>query len=414
MSPTRRLATLLVVAASVALVVPGCKGAKVEGEGRLDPDGRVLLTRDDKATTLVRSRSLVAGDVVEVAEGSAKITLPGGDLVELRPRSVVVLANGPEVRGGSVLVTADGRPRTVRAAGSQVDAAGTIRLDVTLALRVVVYRGRAALRSGGRTVEVPTLREASVPVIGVLPAPRALVIDRADPWDQRLLGEAVTKEPELENLATGFAANVATRNASSVAYYRGLLPALTREAAFQQAEVDRLGRSSADAAQPATAVRFRAGDVLFGAAIALKGKQGGFATRLTRATEFRALGASWSLVCLDQQIDIGDLQTMVGQAINGATLELAAPAPQGTAVVSEPLPARATTTTRPAARTTATTATTRAPRTTATTTPGLQPAAPQQQPGPAPIILPVDALLDAVVDPVAKLLNDLLGAKQQR
>lgn len=405
MSPIRRLGTIVLVAMSVAVLLPGCRRAKVEGEGRLDPDGRVLLTRDDQQATVGRPRSLVTGDAVEVTQGTATITLPGGDVLELRPRTVVVLADGPDLRRGSVLVSADGAPRTVRAAGSQVDAAGRIRIDVALALRVVAYGGRAVLRSGGQSRDVPALREASVPVIGVLRGPRAMAIDRADPWDQRFLGDSAAKELELERLASGFTDNVSAANASSVAYYRTVLPTLKGESAFRQAEVDRLGRPALDAAQQAGTARFRAGDVLLGAAIALQGRQGSFATRLARVTDFRALGASWSLVCLDEGVAIGDLQDVLDDAINAAPLELAAPASRtGSILAPEPLPARATTTTttRPAtARATGTTSTTRAPQ---------QQTPPPTQPQPRPpIILPVDPLLDALVDPVVKLLNDLLG-----
>jgi len=413
MTLARRLVVVIVVTAAVTALVPGCRGgAKVEGEGRLDPNGRVVLTRDDQPATVSSSRSLVTGDVVEVGDGTAKVTLPGGDMLELRPRSILAFNRGPELRSGNVLVTAAGARRTVRAAGSQVDALGATRIDVTLALRVVAYGGRAVVRSGGRTLEVPALREASVPVIGVLRGPRPLAIDRADPWDRRFLGDAAAKEPDLESRARGFTGQVASRNANSLFYYRSVLPGLSGEPAFRQADVDHLGRAAViDAVEPVSTERFRAGDVLLGAAIALQGRRGTFAERLAGATAFRSEGASWALVGLDQQVpSIDGLLRLVDGAVNVAPLELAAPGSWSSApAVAEPAPARPTSTTvPPRAPSTTTTRPTR-PAPVPTTT--LPPPLPQQraQQTPPPLVLPIDPLLDAVVDPIVKLLNDLLG-----
>lgn len=408
---TRRLA--LCVAAVVALAfVTGCNRNKVEGEGRLDPSGQVVLTRDDKSTTVAGSRSLESGDTVEVVEGSAKITLPGGDTLELRPRSVLAVNDGPDLRSGNLLVTTQAAPRLVRAAGSQVDASGTIRIDLTLALRVAAYGGKAVIRSGGRPLDVPALREASVPVVGVTRGPVPLTIDRNDPWDQRILGDTATKEPDLESRARGFDGLVAPADARSVAYYRNLLPGLGQEQAFRQADVDRLGGALVETAEPA-ARRFRAGDVLLGTAVAIQGKRGSFAERLAGAADFRTAGATWALVALDQQVpSVDGLLRLVDSAVNVAPLELAAPAPPGSGSgLGEPPPARPvgpTPTTRPVTR--QTTATTRTTRPTASPTPTTPP--PQQQPAqparPA-LVQPLDPLLDSTVDPVVALLNDLLN-----
>ena len=409
----RRLVAIVAVASTLVALATACSRGKVEGEGRLDPNGRVLLTRDDKVTTVAGSRSLATGDTVEVAEGTARITLPGGDVLELRPRTVLVLARGPELRRGNLLVTANGAPRTVRASGSQVDASGATRIDVTLTLRVVAYGGRAIVRSGGRTVEVPALREASVPVTGIV-RPRPLAIDGDDPWDQQLLGDVATKEPEVESRARGFSGQVAPSDAGSVAYYRSLLPGLNGEPAFQQADVDRLGRGTADAAM-AAGQRFRAGDVLLGSAIALQGRRGTFAERLAGAAAFRAEGASWSLVSLDQQVpSIDALLKLVDDAVNVAPLELAAPGPPVAAAVAaepppaapaNPSPSRPTATpTRPTTRTTPSPPTSTAPPPPqAQPQPQPQPPTWDQQPRPAPL-LPIDPL----IDPVVNLLDDLL------
>jgi len=400
---------VLLIAGVAALITTSQRDPEVEGEGRLDPHGRVVLTRDDRPTTVSTARTLVMGDTVEVGDGTAKISLPGGDVLELRTHTIVSLIQGPTLREGSLLVTAAGPPRTVRANGNVVDASGATRMDATLALRVVSYRGRAEVRSGGRTLEVPALREASVPIVGVLRGPGPLAIDGSDDWDRRLLGDAVTRGPDLESLAKGFTAQVSAGNADSVSYYRSLLPGLGGTVPFQQADVDRLGRAASDASQQTGAERFRAGDVLLGAAIALLGGRGTFADRLTGAAKFRGEGAPWGLVALDQQVPSFDaLVRLVDGAVNVAPLELALP---GAPVTTAPLPTAAPatppppTTVAPNLRPAPTTTTTAPARTTPTTLP---PARTQPQ-SPPSLLPPLDPILGAVVDPVVKLLNDLLG-----
>lgn len=400
----RRLALLATVVTVVGLMA-ACNRSNVQGEGRLDPEGRVLLTRNEKPSTVSRSRSLMTGDTIEVAEGTAKLTLPGGDVLELRNRSVMVLDRGPDLRSGTVLVTTAGPSRTLRAVGSQVDVSGAVRLDVTLALRVAVFSGYAVVKSGGRTFDVSSLREASVPVVGVLEA-RPLTINRDDAWDQRFLGDAALKEPDLESRARGFTGQVAFTDARSADYYRNLLPGLGAEPAFQQDDVERLGRP------PGTqqGERLRAGEVLLGAAIALQGRRATFADRLDRAATFRAEGASWALVALDQQVpSIDGLLRLIDEAVNVAPLELAAPnSPAPAVAVVEPPPARPTSTTAIPRRRVTTTTTARPVRPAPTTT-TLPP--PQPRPTePGTIVLPVDPVLDALTDPVVDLLNNLLGS----
>lgn len=408
MTVVRRRVALLAAVLALAGVLAACNRSKVEGEGRLDPDGRILLTRKGDLTTVSRSRSLVAGDTIEVAEGMAKVALPGGDVIELRPSAVVVLDRGIDLRRGAMLVTAEAAPRTLRAAGSQVEVSGAVRLDATLALRVAIYRGYAVVTSGGRTYDVAALREASVPVAGLFQGPRPLAIDENDAWDQRYLGDAASKGPELESRARGFTGQVASANATSPAYYRSVLPGLAAEPDFQQDRLGRLGRPAG--AQPGE--RFRAGDVLLGAAVALQGKRGSFAQRFDAAVSLRSQGASWSLIAVDQQVpSIDGLLRLIDGAVNAAPLELAAPgAPARPVAVVEPPPARPTATAPPSRRVTTTT-TRPATRSTTptTTTPTTLPPQQPQPPEPGTIVLPVDPLLDAITDPVVDLLNSLLG-----
>ncbi len=397
-------AVLLTSVLAVALL--GCsRSSRVAGEGRLDPGGRVLLTeRGGRPETVARSRDLVNGDSIEVVEGAAKVVLPGGQVLELQPRSVLLLDRGPELRSGDLLVT---RPRTagpaagtVRAAGSDVGVTGAARITVTPSLGVVTYRGTTSLRSGGRTLEVPALRAADVPLIGLLPGrPGPLVIDRADPWVTRFLGDEAENEVALENRSRGFTDQVKAIDAASPAFYRSLLPGLAGQADFQQAAVDRFGRSQPDAS-------VRAGEVLLGSATALQGRRGTFAGRLVDTAAFRAEGASWAVVAADQDVGTEALLRLVDGAVNVAPLELAAPAPK----VPEPPPPAppstrsAATPSAPVPRVTSTTSTTR-PGPPVNTRPSRPP------PTSPPPLITLDPLVEGTVDPVVALLTDLLGGR---
>ncbi|MEJ7765649.1 MAG: hypothetical protein WKF86_09150, partial [Acidimicrobiales bacterium] len=94
----RRRLSVLLVASCLAASVTGCnRDTKVGTEGRLESEGRVLLSGPGRQpVTAGRSRALEAGDTVEVVEGTAKVTLPAGAVVELQPRSVMFFSQGPE------------------------------------------------------------------------------------------------------------------------------------------------------------------------------------------------------------------------------------------------------------------------------------------------------------------------------
>jgi len=392
------------LSSGVTAVLVGCNpSTNPTGEGRLEPGSQVLIaTRGGRPVTTSRARPLQSGDSVEVFQGTAKVTLPDGQVLELQPRSVLVLDQGPELRSGDLLVTSpSGSAPTspIRAAGSEVRASGATRITFVPALRVVSYQGTSTLRSGARQINVPALRTADVSLPGLLPGrPSPLTLDRADPWVGRFLREAVDGEAGLESRSRGFTSQVGARDASSPPFYSGLLPGLAAQAALQQDLVDRFGR-----AQPDTPVR--AGEVLIGSIVALQGQRATFADRFAGAAAFRAEGASWALVAVDQQVpSIDAVLRMVDAAVNVAPLELAAPPPPP---APEPPPTRATQTARPPAprpTTTPATTSTAGPAQPRTSTP-VQ--APPTTTAPA---VRLDPLLDTTLDPIVALLADLLDS----
>jgi len=397
-APLRPRLAILVVVCGLAVALIGCnRTGKVRGEGRLEPAGRVLLTHvGHQAGTVDGSRTLEDGDVIELVEGAAKVTLPAGEVLELRPRSVMFFSRGPELRTGDLLVSSSGSSGssgTIRAAGSDVVVTGAARITVAPGLRVVTYQGAASLRSGGRVLVVPALRSAEVQLIGLLPGrPSPLVLDRADPWVGRFLGEAADTEAALESRSRGFTGQVNQVDAASAAFYRALLPGLSSQSDFQPDAVDRLVRAQPEAAG--------AGEALVGSAIAIEGRRGTFTERLAGAAAFRGEGATWAVVAVDQQVpSLKALLRLVDGAVNAAPLELAAPPPIVLpGLPSARPPAVATTTTRPSG--------TRSSATTSTTRPPARTQPPSTSPPP---LHPLDPLVDATVDPVVGLLTDLLG-----
>lgn len=399
----RRRIVALVVTAGVAAALIGCNRSRpVVGEGRLDPAGRVLLTaRGGEPVTVARNRPLQPGDTVEVFDGVAKVVLADGAVLELQPRSIVVVNQGPELRAGDILVTntAPASPaNVVRVAGSEVSVNGSTRIALSPGLRVSTYQGTASVRSGGRQLEVPGLRAADVSLPGLLPGrPSPLVLDRADPWVDRFLHDAVGGEAGLESRARGFTGQVSARDAGTPSFYRTVLPGLAAVGGGQPDVVDRFGRVQAGSP-------VRAGEVLIGSAVALQGRRGTFADRVTGAAAFRAEGATWAVVAADQQVpSIDAVLRLVDGAVNAAPIELAAPPPPpGRAV--EPAPVRPTTTTRPAPRpiptTTTSTTVSGQPRTVAPTT---------APPTTRPPLLQLEPLLDTTLDPVVALLATLLN-----
>ena len=383
-------ALALALVATLALLSGGCrKTAEVGTEGRLEPVGSVLLTkRGDEPVTVSGQRTLRPGDVIEVAEGGATVVLPSGASLELRPRAVVSFDDGPELRTGDLLVVAQRAPQAVRSAGSTVRTTGVSRLTQSLSLRVASYLGSVVLESGVQSIDVPALRQVAVPAIGVLPgAPSPLAVAADDVWDKRFLAGVLEATEPLERLSRGFTGQVVGEG-RTVGFYRDLVPALASEPAFQQVYVDQVGDP---------------GEVLLATTIALLGRRGAFADRLTGAATFRAEGAPWALVALDQDVpSFALLRRALEDAIGRAPLQLAAPV----APVVVP----------PAASGPATVRRSR-PTPTPSPTPTPTPTTPPQAPAPSPPPngtpptdpAPPGGPLAPIVDPVVALLDGLLG-----
>jgi hypothetical protein len=285
--------------ALMALLGGACARAPEGGSGLtlIPQGGEVRLQRDGVWSGVAESLSLSRGDRVEVGDLSlAFVELPGGTL-ELRDGSVVRIGAVPELEGGSLLARAvsalavDVGPVQVRAEDS------VYRLDQTFSLRVGVYRGEVSLPGSGWDGTVTALRQVGV-VGGTVPrGPIALQVDPGDPWDDRLLGEAVDVGGRLDRLQQGVAFQLPRRGGRDlVAAVLPLDPRTVLRGVPERAPAGRLSEALvasvvASAAAPARDV---APEDAFGQVMALRG-----------------LGASWIVVAAEWHLAPSVLGTLV-------------------------------------------------------------------------------------------------------
>lgn len=290
----RRLAGAVI---GVILVAgAGCSSDDVRaGEAvvTIEPGSRVLIGERDQGLRTVEGRRTVhLGAQVKVLAGSASIALGDGSRLDVRKGSELEIGSPVSLVADDLLVTSGSQPLKVAVAGSQVVVDGVARLTRDLAVSAATYRGSVTMRSAARSLKVPALRQAEVPSLGVLPAaPEPLDYDTADAWDRRFLGVAMELGEQLESRSNGFTNQLPDGAGTTPGFYRVLLPALENEPAFT-------GDLVSDTRDP--------GETLVGAAITVNGKVGTFAERWANVFGFKAQGASWGLVALDQQVNDAD------------------------------------------------------------------------------------------------------------
>lgn len=378
-----RWATLLalpvvLVAAVVAALVHE-DPAPGPAQARLEVDGRAVVTGPDGVDRVVTGEAVAAfGDRVVVADGTAVLTLGSGARYELRRRggvgSEVVVDRRPVLVAGDALV--GGAPRaSVRVGPATVVARGPVKVDAEGEV-ASVYAGVASVDGMGEGSDVHGLRRlALTPGARVEP----VVFDGTDPWDRRFLGEAIAFGEQLEALARGYTRDLPPGAGRTEGFFRTVLPALAAERDF--------GADLLDPARPP-------GETLVGASIAVQGRRGSFRERWEQVFSFRAAGAAWGLVALDQRVSSAPVLETIEVAIAAPRR---APARSDRAPTPTPAPARtpAPTTTRPVP----------VPPPTSTTVP---PVAPPPSVPPEPE--PEPGLLSPVLDPVSELVEGLLGA----
>ena len=303
----RRSAGLLAVVLAV-LALPACSGGRGDDRYVLTVNGVVQVSGASGDRRFEDGRHKVhLGDSVEVTSGSAVLALPGAGAVELRAGRTIHAAQAgvsrtptpasdsrlrvrkvPELIAGDALVMTGGDDvRLVAGSASMEVQGGAARVRRSAGVTLAVYRGKATVDALGRTLDraVTAYRQVAVADTGALPRRAVpLVYDRTrpDPWDVRYLGDAIDLGTQLERRSLALNREVTSTVTGSL--LATLLPSL-RTTRFDGSLVDDT-RS--------------VGESVVGASIALNGP-GDFTRRWNAAFDFRADGADWGLVALDQR-----------------------------------------------------------------------------------------------------------------
>ena len=374
---TRRAALGAVIAAVlvagvVAVLARDDDADPGSAQGRVAVDGTAVVTAADGTTrSVVDDTELVDfGDRVAMEAGTAVLELAGGATYELRHRdgagTQLEVGSPPRVTAGDVLVV-DGFPAQIAVDTVTLSAQGALRVDADQAV-ASAYAGRTRLTGVGDVAELLGLRRL-VLVAGADPEP--IAFDGSDEWDRRFLGEAIAFGERLEALARGYTSDLPPGSGRSVAFFQSVLPALADER--------QLGEDLLDAERSP-------GETLVGAAVVVQGRRGTFRERWDAVFSFRAAGAAWGLVALDQGVSAAPVLDTIELAIGSSRTTV----PGGPA--TGPRSTRGSATATPTSTTSAPEAPTTSGSTTTTTT----------QP-------PRSGLLDPVLDPVVEVLGGLLG-----
>lgn len=396
------LANALVLGAAVFLATSGDGGVSGRSStARLEVTGTAVVEGPEGERRVGSgTHEVTLPGAVQMVEGEAVLGLPAGGTMELRAGngsaepSRVELDPAPALVGGDALVVAEDEDEVVvEAGGARLSlAGGAARLYRSTGATFAVYRGRAELSSGGRTLDggLPPLRQVVVPDAGLLPlAPSPLNIgDVPDPWDRRFLGEAIELRDQLEPLSTGLTTSLRADFSPDAQFFVTVLPGLLQEPAFDAALL------SGEQQRPV-------GEVVVGAAIALLGQGDPFEQRWREVFDLRSAGADWGIVVLDQGAPGADVLAALDQAVQRSPLLFRAPSSEP--VFSPPPPPGP----RPA------------PAPAPAPSPPAPPSAPAPGPPPPPRPLPPpppppppggpDGLLGPVIDPLDRLLDDVLG-----
>jgi hypothetical protein len=306
----RRIALIV----GVALLGGACARAPEAGSGRvlIPQGGDVQLQRGGEWRAVTEAVSLARGDRVRVGDlGRAFVELPGGTL-ELREASALRIGSVPELETGSLLARAT-PALSVGIGPVQVRAEDAVyRLDRSFSVRVGVYRGEVSLPGSGWDGTVTALRQVGV-VGGTVPrGPVALQVDTGDPWDDRLLGDAIDVGRRLQRLQGGVSFELPRSGGRElVATALPLEPRTVFRGLPERASVDTLSEVLVASVVAATAAPARhiAPESAFRQVMAL-----------------RRIGASWIVVAAEWQLARSVLGTLV-QATSLLTRELSPPAP---------------------------------------------------------------------------------------
>ncbi|MHB8513680.1 MAG: hypothetical protein ACYDCC_16125 [Actinomycetota bacterium] len=202
----------VIAALALAVCAAACgSGANAEGILRaIDPGvgSQFRLKPADPWKDLTQGTSIPAGSEVRTGPQGSAMLESGGGAFSLGPSTWIQITSAQQTvaRTGQVLAESTHEPLTI-SDGDQHSVSGetgsAFRFDY--GSRIADYRGPAHATVTGEHVDLFTGQELLTGLVS--PTPHMLVIDRSDPWDKRLLADAIEIDDRLAPFRATFDVN---------------------------------------------------------------------------------------------------------------------------------------------------------------------------------------------------------------
>lgn len=194
---------LLVLTFGFVIAPPGSSDALPSTAVGRVLSGTLELAQVDQVSQLLNAGDLVPnGADVRALDGEATLDVRGG-VVSLQRGTTASLSTGVfEVRTGSILFEVDAS-YTVQYQAFAVRGQGSWRIDATSNPRLAVYEGAATIvgvetATGTRALVVPGLQQVELRDPTLPEEPTPLQYFAFDPWDTRLMADAIEIDRQVE------------------------------------------------------------------------------------------------------------------------------------------------------------------------------------------------------------------------
>lgn len=305
-TPARVSAWLALAAVVLAFVLaPPSASEFAAGEFGRVLTGAIEVDRGGSWDRLEPGAAVPDGSTLRTTDTGAEVTIRGGQLSLSRWADLTVADPVIELSRGELLLEVE-RRYEVRTGAVSGEGRGTWRVATGAAPRFAVYAGGTAVRAqfDGEPVAVPAYREVPI-TAGAVEPPRPLRYLPSDPWDERLLAEAIRIDRLLEATRRGLAVRYGQEPQVPGFYgdfarfeaLLGHLPAL--------AVVSEDGRYGPPAE---TLVALLVAEAIAGTGVAP-------AEAAERIDRLRAAGAEWGLIVREHGLSAADLDATIERAV---------------------------------------------------------------------------------------------------
>ncbi|MGH8932467.1 MAG: hypothetical protein ACRDZO_18035 [Egibacteraceae bacterium] len=263
----------------------------------------LLVLTGERWSRLVPGDGVREGARVQTGGSQTRLRLGDGE-VWLGPETGArIFSDRVEVLRGEALIASQGR-LGARWADVEVWGAGTFRVAGGTHPHVGVYQGDAEVRRPGETRALSALEQMELDARRLPAEPDPLAYRTEDPWDARLLGQAIVFDQEVERVVRSIDLRFADTPRSSE-YYRGFK-------AVDSSALDQLRGAGRDIASdgrfgPPSEVLI----TLFVARATAQVWERTLPDTVSQVVQWRAQGARWGLVALRSKVTVADLRNVV-------------------------------------------------------------------------------------------------------